>query len=71
MTGQKNKKAKDFEKQVYSFYRKYNIPFEDPPTKTPEEYGRAIVEEVFKNNFSDQKSPKIKLAGTTKQGKFI
>ncbi|MDE0118461.1 MAG: hypothetical protein OXM55_00440 [Bdellovibrionales bacterium] len=69
MTKQKKKNLEnleDFEKQVYDFYKKHNISFENPPTKTPEEYGRAIVEEI-----NNQQDSKIKLAGTSQPGRFI
>ena len=67
----KELKDKDFEKQVFEFYEKYNIPFENPPTKTPEEYGRAIVEEINSQYSLNQQKYKIKLAGTSQPGKFI
>ena len=71
MIKQKKKKLKDFEKQVYDFYKKYHISFENPPTKTPEEYGRTIVEEINNQHSSNQQAPKIKLAGTSQPGRFI
>lgn len=67
----KNLRGKDFEKQVYDFYKKYQISFENPPTKTPEEYGRAIVEEINNQHSSNQQDSKIKLAGTSQPGRFI
>ena len=71
MIKEKKRQLKDFEKQVYDFYKKYHISFDNPPTKTPEEYGRAIVEEV-KNQYSfNQKDSKIKLAGTSQPGRLI
>ena len=71
MFKQKKKTLKDFEKQVYDFYKKYHIFFENPPAKTPEEYGRAIVEEVNNQHSFNQQDSKIKLAGTSQPGRFI
>ena len=69
MTKQKEKN-KAFEKQVYDFYKEHKILFENPPTKTPEEYGRAIVEKI-KSQHSNQKECNIKLTGTSQPEKFI
>ena len=71
MIKQKKKNLEDFEKQVYDFYKKHQISFENPPTKTPEEYGRAIVEEINNQHSFNQQDSKIKLAGTSQPGKFI
>ena len=56
---------------MYDFYKKHNISFEKPPTKTPEEYGRAIVEEINNQHSFNQQDSKIKLAGTSQPGRFI
>lgn len=71
MIKRKKKTSKNFEKQVYDFYKKHHIPFENPPTKTPEEYGRAIVEEINRQHSFNQQDFKIKLAGTSQPGRFI
>ena len=67
----KEPKNKDFEEQVYEFYKKYNIPFENPPTKTPEEYAQYIFEEINSPHSFNQQKYKIRLAGTSQPGKFI
>ena len=71
MIKQKKKQLKGFEKKVYDFYKKHHISFENPPTKTPEEYGRAIVEEVNRQHSLNQQDSKIKLAGTSQPGRLI
>ena len=71
MIKQKKKNLEDLEKQVYDFYKNHKIAFENPPTKTPEEYGRAIVEEINNQQSFNQQDSKIKLAGTSQPGRFI
>ena len=68
----KKKKKTSFEEQVYSFYKEHNIPFENPPTRSPEECGRLIVEEMKKNRLSENQGPlNIRLSGTAEPNKLV
>ena len=66
----KKKKDSDvFSKRVYDFYKEHNIPFDNPPLKSPEEYAKDVINEM--NKRFNQGSNTIKLSGTSESGRLI